>query len=207
MTHSARTLPVGYSDVAPGHVASVVTFLDMLSKPETAAVPLPQGVSLVRLINPDLDAYRALFRQVGSAWLWYSRLLMDDDKLRAILSRESVEVYVIKEKEEIGILELDFSEPEQCELAFLGLTAAVTGKGLGRAIMSKAIELAWSRPIARFWVHTCTFDHPSALNFYIRSGFRPYAFQVEIQKDPRLTGHLPPDAAPHIPLIRPLASA
>lgn len=204
MTHSDSTLPVGYSRVAPGHVASVVTSLEMLSKPETTTAPLPAGVTLVKLRNPELEAYRALFRQVGSAWLWYSRILMEDEKLRAILNRESVDVYVIKEKEEdIGILELDFSEPDACELAFLGLTPNTTGKGFGRAIMNQAIALAWSRPIKRFWVHTCTFDHPSALGFYIRSGFRPYAVQVEVQADPRLTGHLPADAAPHIPVIRP----
>jgi hypothetical protein len=50
-------------------------------------------------------------------------------------------------------------------------------------------------------VHTCSFDHPSAPAFYIRSGFRPYALQVEVLPDPRLTGHLPRTAAPRIPLI------
>ncbi|HEY1447300.1 MAG TPA: hypothetical protein VGF33_02075, partial [Caulobacteraceae bacterium] len=68
------------------------------------------------------------------------------------------------------------------------------------------IEEAWSRPIRRLWVHTCTFDHPSALGFYVRSGFAPYAFMVEVLPDPRLTGQLPPDAAPHVPLIRPDAA-
>ena len=204
MTSSARTLPPGYSDVAPGHVASVVTCLEMREKPQTPVVPLPDDIALVKLQEPDLAAYRALFRKVGSAWLWYSRLLMDDETLLAILRRESVDIYVIQQNgADIGMLELDFSEPGECELGFLGLTPDATGKGLGRAIMNKAIGFAWSRPIQRFWVHTCTFDHPSALGFYIRSGFQPYAFQVEVQKDPRLTGHLPPDAAPHIPLIRP----
>ena len=40
--------------------------------------------------------------------------------------------------------------------------------------MNRALELAWSRPISRVWVHTCTFDHPSALAFYQRSGFLPF---------------------------------
>lgn len=205
MTSSDRTLPVGYSDVAPGHVASVVTCLEMLNEPEKKGAALPAGVTLEKLQNPDLHDYRALFRKVGSAWLWYSRLLMSDEKLRAILNRESVDIYVIKaNQQEAGILELDFSEPGQCELSFLGLTPEATGKGLGRAVMNQAINLAWSRPIQRFWVHTCSFDHPSALGFYIRSGFRPYAVQVEVQADPRLTGHLPADAAPHIPVIRPV---
>jgi hypothetical protein len=69
--------------------------------------------------------------------------------------------------------------------------------------MNSATELAWSKPIRRFWVHTCTFDHPSALSFYLRSGFTPYAFRVEVQADPRLTGALPLTAAPHVPLIPP----
>ena len=58
--------------------------------------------------------------------------------------------------------------------------------------MNRAIERAWSRAprIGRFWVHTCTNDHPDALAFYIRSGFVPYARGVECYPDPRLEGLL-----------------
>ena len=68
--------------------------------------------------------------------------------------------------------------------------------------MHRAIALAWDDPrTTRFWLHTCNLDSPQALPFYIRSGFRPYRYAVEIQEDPRLAGLLPRDAAPHIPLI------
>lgn len=203
MSTASTSIALGYSDVPPGHVASVVTCLEMRSKPQQETLPLPEGITLAPLVNVDLIAYRALFRKIGAKWLWFSRLYMADDKLTAILNDPSVEAWVIRDgAEDIGMLELDFSEPGQCELVFLGLVEGTTGKGLGRAVMSRATERAFAKPIERFWVHTCTFDHPSALNFYIRSGFVPYAFQVEVQADPRLTGHLPADAAPHIPLIR-----
>ncbi|CAM7536263.1 GNAT family N-acetyltransferase [Phytobacter diazotrophicus] len=203
MSTASTSIALGYSDVPPGHVASVVTCLEMRSKPQQETLPLPEGITLAPLVNVDLVAYRALFRKIGAKWLWFSRLYMADDKLTAILNDPNVEAWVIRDgAEDIGMLELDFSEPGQCELVFLGLVEGTTGKGLGRAIMSRATERAFAKPIERFWVHTCTFDHPSALNFYIRSGFVPYAFQVEVQADPRLTGHLPDDAAPHIPLIR-----
>ncbi|SLK07796.1 Acetyltransferase (GNAT) domain-containing protein [Enterobacter sp. NFR05] len=203
MSTASTSIALGYSDVPPGHVASVVTCLEMRSKPQQETLPLPEGITLAPLVNVDLVAYRALFRKIGAKWLWFSRLYMADDKLTAILNDPNVEAWVIRDgAEDIGMLELDFSEPGQCELVFLGLVEGTTGKGLGRAIMSRATERAFAKPIERFWVHTCTFDHPSALNFYIRSGFVPYAFQVEVQADPRLTGHLPADAAPHIPLIR-----
>lgn len=203
MSTASTSIALGYSDVPPGHVASVVTCLEMRSKPQQETLPLPEGITLAPLVNMDLVAYRALFRKIGAKWLWFSRLYMADDKLTAILNDPNVEAWVIRDgAEDIGMLELDFSEPGQCELVFLGLVEGTTGKGLGRAIMSRATERAFAKPIERFWVHTCTFDHPSALNFYISSGFVPYAFQVEVQADPRLTGHLPADAAPHIPLIR-----
>lgn len=202
MSTANTTIALGYSDVPPGHVASVVTCLEMRAKPQQETLPLPDGISLEPLVDVDLVAYRALFRKIGARWLWFSRLYMADDKLNGILNDPNVEAWVIRDgAEEIGMLELDFSEPGQCELVFLGLVEGTTGKGLGRAIMSHATERAWAKPIERFWVHTCTFDHPSALGFYLRSGFVPYAFQVEVQADPRLTGHLPADAAPHIPLI------
>ncbi len=69
--------------------------------------------------------------------------------------------------------------------------------------MNKGITRAWSRPIRRLRVHTCTMDHPGALSFYIRTGFVPYRQQIEIADDPRLSGLVPETAAPHVPIIRP----
>ena len=66
-----------------------------------------------------------------------------------------------------------------------------------------SVALAWSRPIRRLWVHTCTLDAPEALPFYLRSGFAPYARKVEVYDDPRLAGVLPPAAAPQVPIITP----
>jgi GNAT superfamily N-acetyltransferase len=184
---------------------SVVTCLEMLDRPSSLSNErLPNGITLDALHRPDIAAYRALFRKIGADWLWYSRLIMSDAELSAILNDDRCEIFVARKGgEDIGLLELDFREPNVCELAFLGLDTGNTGKSLGRALMNKALALAWSRPIGRMWVHTCTFDHPSALTFYIRSGFKPYVVQVEVQPDPRLTGHLPLDAAPHVPIIRP----
>ena len=68
--------------------------------------------------------------------------------------------------------------------------------------MDQAITMAWARPISRFHVHTCTLDHPSALGFYIRSGFTPTKRMVEIADDPRLSGVMPETCAPQIPILR-----
>lgn len=194
----------GYSTVPAGHIATVVTCLEMTEKPESDPTKseFPEGITLESFDSAVLDDYRRLYRRVGEEWLWFSRLVMDDASLSAILHDSAVEVYVLRKNEmDIGILELDFRQSEECELVFFGLTPDVTGLGLGSHFINKAIELAWSKPVRRFWVHTCTFDHPAALKFYIRSGFKPFALEVEVKPDPRLSGHLAKTSAPHVPLI------
>ena len=87
------------------------------------------------------------------------------------------------------------------EIAFLGVVPNLLGKGAGRYLIGRALELAWSRGPRRLTVHTCTLDHPRALEFYLRSGFVPYARSVEIADDPRLVGLLPRTAAPQVPIL------
>ncbi|MBI6629260.1 GNAT family N-acetyltransferase [Pontibaca salina] len=193
----------GLHDVPPGKVAAVVTHLEMRRPP--ALRPAPTDLAIRRVTNPDLDWYRSLFRRVGGYdWLWFSRLNLDDDALRTIITDPNVEIWPIsKDGAEEGFLELDFRTRGTCELAFLALAPALIGTGTGRALMNYAITRAWARPISRFHVQTCTLDSPRALEFYRRSGFTPTRQQVEIADDPRLTGKLPLEAGPHVPLLRP----
>jgi GNAT superfamily N-acetyltransferase len=196
------TLPNGYSDVAPGQLAAVVTYLEMISqvpqRPERTTPPW----RLEHIQTPDPAWYRELFARIGTEWLWFSRLTMPIKDLQEILSDPLVEVYAVTINGYAeGLLELDFRTANQCELAFFGLTPALLGQGAGRWLMNRALELAWARPINRLWVHTCTHDHPEALAFYRRSGFVAYAFSVEVSQDPRLTGLAPRAAAAHVPLI------
>lgn len=194
-------LPDGYSDVAPGKIATVVTHLQMFERPHLRPEP-PEGWALRRVANPDLDWFRDLYRRVGEEWLWFSRLQMSDAQLASIIRAPGIDVYaLVHDGRDEGLLELDFRTFGDCELAFFGVTAKLIGRGGGRYLMNRALELAWSRPIKRFWVHTCTLDHPAALAFYQRSGFRPYRRQIEVADDPRLTGLAPREAAQHTPII------
>lgn len=197
-------LPKGYSDVAGGDLASVVTCLEMLDVPPPRAEHGGPPWQLRRIIEPEISWYRDLFRRVGAEWLWFSRLAMPADELNAILRSSDIEVYTLMiDGRDEGLLELDFRESGECELAFFGLSNDVQGRGAGRWLMNRALERAWARPIRRFWVHTCTHDHPCALAFYMRSGFRAYARRVEVAADPRLTGLAPRTVAAHIPMIEP----
>jgi GNAT superfamily N-acetyltransferase len=193
---------MSFSDVPVGKIAAVVTSLEMLQRPPPRPERDDLALTLARVPQPGLDWFRDLFRRAGEDWIWFSRLAMSDDQLAAIIHDPKVEVCVLTLGDtEAGLLELDFRAADECELSFIGLTAPFIGTGAGRFLMNRALALAWSRPIRRLWVHTCTFDHPGALAFYLRSGFRPFRLQVEIADDPRRTGLAPRTAAPHVPLI------
>ena len=199
----------GLHDVPPGKLAAVVTHLEMRAPATERPVPAPEGCDLRRVGDPDPHWYRDLFTRVGALdWLWFSRLRLDAAALTAILSDPDTEVWALFRGDRAeGLLELDFRSPGACELAFLGVTPALIGTGAGRFLMNAAIARAWSRPIDRFHVHTCTLDHPQALDFYRRSGFVPTRQQIEIADDPRLSDGFPQTAGPHVPLLRSEAGA
>jgi GNAT superfamily N-acetyltransferase len=195
------TIPNGYHDVAPGKLPNVATYLEMTQRPEPKTDP-PVDCSLVGMPDPDPGWYRSLFARVGEPWLWSSRLAMDASELRRVLRDPHVRVFAIRSAgEDVGLLELDFRVEGECEIAFFGLVESAVGTGTGRWMMNRALEEAWTGSVRRIIVHTCNLDHPAALAFYVRSGFKPYKRQVEIYDDPRAIGLQPETAAPGVPLL------
>lgn len=194
---TSRFLPVG-----PGEIAAVVTHLEMRTRPRPRPLK-PSPLRLKRWAAPGIDKYRQLYRRVGEPWLWFSRLVMADDALAAILRDPAVEIFAVLDPKgiEVGLLELDFREAGQCEIAFFGLIPALTGQGFGGWLMGQALGIAWRGGIERLWVHTCTLDDPRALGFYIAQGFAPIGREIELLPDPRLNGVIPRECAPHVPLI------
>ncbi len=193
---------MGLLPVANDHLATIVTALEMRERPRPRPVP-PSPFRLVHWPAPDSDKYRTLFRRVGGPWLWFSRLVMEEARLRAILDDPQVAVHAVVDRAgvEVGMLELDFREAATCELSYVGLVPEITGKGHGGWLMAQALAFAWRKGVTRVWVHTCTLDHPAALGFYRRHGFVPYKRTIETFPDPRLIGVLPPEAAPHVPCL------
>ena len=192
---------MSYDALSGGELAAVVTCLEMRERP-TGEVPA-SPLRLHRIEQPDIDAYRELFRLVGAPWLWFSRLVMSDDQLAAIVRHPQLNLYAVVDGTDrrVGMLELDFREPGECELAFIGLVPELSGQGHGRWLLAEAVNRAWRYDVDRVHVHTCTLDHPAALAAYRRAGFIACKRAIERFPDPRLLGFLPKTAAPQIPLL------
>lgn len=192
---------MSYTPVSDGELAAVVTYLEIREPPSVAVPPSP--LSLKRVPVPQPEHYRELFRLIGAPWLWFSRLIMDDAHLASIIQHPKVELYSVIDEHgrEVGMLELDFREPHECELAFIGLIPELSGQGHGKWLLAEAVHRGWREDVDRIHVHTCSLDHPAALGAYRRAGFVPFRRAIERFPDPRLLGILPEDCAPQIPVI------
>jgi GNAT superfamily N-acetyltransferase len=164
-------------------LTSTVTYLEMLERPvDTGPLLAPRPrVTIVRAVSPTISFYRYLYDTVGAPWRWIDRRKMSDAALSAIVQDARVEVFVLYDDGvPAGYVELDLREMPDIELAYMGLVPDFIGKGLGSYLLRWAIAEAWSRSPARFWVHTCTLDHPGALPLYERVGFVRYKTETEI---------------------------
>ena len=184
--------------VPVGHVAAVVTYLEMEAPPAAVEV-LEPVLRMERWAGVDPDRYRALFRRVGSRWLWFSRLTMSDSELAAKIA--DVHAVLGPDGADAGFIELDFRMAGLCTIRFLGLVPELAGQGHGRWLFAETLRRAWAPGIERVQVHTCSLDHPAALPAYLRAGFVARRRAFESFPDPRLAGLLPRDAAPQIPLL------
>ena len=188
----------GFTHLPAGHVGAVVTFLEMTARPDPGPVP-ESPLRLEQWAEVSPARYRALFRQVGARWLWYSRLAMDEAALAAAIAE--VHAVIDASGEAVGLVELDFREAGTCFIRFLGLAPELAGRGHGRWLFAETLRLVWREGVEKVTVHTCSLDHPAALPAYLRAGFVATGRAFESFPDPRLAGHLPRDAAPQVPIV------
>jgi GNAT superfamily N-acetyltransferase len=153
--------------------AAVRTYLEMTDPSQLAADPagLP-GLTLVRERECPPPLWRRLYAEVGREYQWVDRLGWTDDEIRGYLGDPDVELWILREgTETAGYFELRRDTDGGVEIAYFGLLPAFIGRGFGRYLLSAAVRRGWALGASRVWVHTSSFDHPSALPNYLARGF------------------------------------
>lgn len=152
------------------------TYLQMTSPAALrGSAPPPHGVTLRREQPCDVATYRALYAGVGVAHHWIDRLAWSDETLAHHLGQPTVAVWILREHGTIGgYFELVGHDDGSVEISYLGLLPGMHGRGLGRHLLTQAVEEGWALGATRVWLHTCTLDGPAALPNYLARGFTPY---------------------------------
>lgn len=125
----------------------------------------------------------------------YLEKAFDISKLQDELSNKDSSFYFLYADEELaGYLKLneykaqtDICDPKSIEIERIYVKKEFQGKGLGRTLMNKAIDVAWTRKKLYIWLGVWE-KNVSALQFYKSNGFyligkHPFLMGEEEQTD------------------------
>ncbi|HVT53543.1 MAG TPA: GNAT family acetyltransferase [Dongiaceae bacterium] len=200
-TVMGRWLDKGDVDLSSAEIDVIVTYMEMTAQPTRPSIPLPPGKhALLRVEEPTIQFYRFLYNTVGEEWLWTDRRRMSDAALLAEIRRPEVELYVLYSSgQPAGFVELDRRPKPAVSFNYFGLLGDFIGRGLGKYLLSWAVDQAWSYGPEKLIVDTCSLDHPRAIGEYQRAGFRPVRQVHKTMLDPRLEGYAPMHVIPRLP--------
>jgi GNAT superfamily N-acetyltransferase len=152
---------------------AVRTFLEMTDPAELQGASVPPAHAVLDRVEQCAPAlWRRLYTEVGREYLWVDRLAWTDDDITRYLSDPALELWVLRVADDTaGYFELRRHDEGAIEVAYFGLLPAFTGQGLGRFMLTKAVERAWALGADRVWLHTSSLDHSSALSNYLARGF------------------------------------
>ena len=125
-------------------VEVVRTYLELRSPSQLRASHIDDpAVKFLRRANIGVDHYRRLYRAVGDRWLWTDRNAWPDTRLADYLARPSVSVWeCVVGDQTAGFFELEQEESGDVEIAYFGLVEKFIGRGLGKAMLTRAVEEA-----------------------------------------------------------------
>lgn len=135
-----------------------------------------KGLEVIEAEIKEFRFNRYLYALVGEAWNWTDKLALTDDQWKEYAESSNLRTWVAYYKGSIaGYFELDTDSRLNVEIAYFGLAPKFIGQGFGGYLLSEAIKSAWEECKAkRVWVHTCSLDHPNALNNYQSCGLKIY---------------------------------
>jgi ribosomal protein S18 acetylase RimI-like enzyme len=118
-----------------------------------------------------------LYSFIGREWNWRDKLIWSDAEWERYVNSEELLTYAAYYEGALaGYFELLMLN-EEIEIAYFGLTPHFIGMKLGGPLLTNALESAWDLSPKRVWAHTCTLDHPAALQNYKARGMKIYKSQ------------------------------
>jgi ribosomal protein S18 acetylase RimI-like enzyme len=161
-------------------VEVVRTYLEIVGRDQFRPVRSElEGLRLEPVPACPPSFYRYLYRAVGEAYHWIDRREWSDEVIQRHLARPEIGLYVLYlAGAPVGWFELRRCEDGSQEIAYFGLLPEFQGRGLGRHLLTCAVEQAFARGGSRVWLHTCSLDHPAAIPNYEARGFRRFKTEV-----------------------------
>ena len=156
-------------------------FLEMKSACSLKVKSESKGLHLYECEIKQFQVNRFLYQFVGEAWQWIDKLSWSDEQWQAYAENDNLRTWIAYyQGSPAGYYELQQQVGSNVEIAYFGLAPKFIGQGFGGYLLSQAIKSAWAwQGTQRVWVHTCTLDHPSALQNYQARGMEIYRVETD----------------------------
>lgn len=161
-------------------MSEVITYyLEMHSPADLVLKKTPKKLMILECEIKQFRLNRFLYQWVGEAWQWTGKLKWSDEVWQAYAENDNLRTWVAYVKgSPAGYYELQKQAGGDVEIAYFGLAPNFIGQGIGGALLAEAIQSAWGwEGTKRVWVHTCSLDHPSALQNYKSRGMKVYKIE------------------------------
>ncbi len=158
-------------------MTKVITYyLEQTSSEEICGKPQIDGFLITEAKVKQYQYNRFFYESVGADWAWQDKLKWDISEWKQYAERDTLHLFVgYYQGSPAGYYELEEQAEGNVEISYFGLMPAFIGKGLGGYLLTNALENAWMLAgTTRVWVHTCSLDHPGALQNYKARGMKVY---------------------------------
>lgn len=151
-------------------------YLEMCCPSHLKAKPPLDNLDIKECKIKQFQFNRFLYGLVGHAWQWTDKLDWSDTQWEAYVNDAGLRTWVAyTQGTPAGYYELQCGDQGSVQITYFGLASGFIGLGYGGYLLSHAIQSAWKTPgTQRVWVHTCSLDHPSALQNYQARGMKIY---------------------------------
>ncbi len=152
------------------------TYLEMRDRSELRGAKLADPlIRIEEQTDYSIELFRFLYVEVGKNYHWVDRLPWTDEQITDYLTQPEISLWLMTyADEQAGYFELRKYEDGSTEIAYFGLIGKFIGRGLGKHLLTCAVEQAWADGANRVWLHTCTLDDQAAMPNYLKRGFKPF---------------------------------
>jgi GNAT superfamily N-acetyltransferase len=153
-----------------------VWFLEMLDPSELRPPSrVSAAIEVRQACIPCVALNYYFYCTIGKPWNWTDRFRWTSQQWRDYVLDARVETWIgYVEGTPAGYAEIQRESDGNVSIESFGLIPQFVGQGIGGHFLTEVIRIAWRKQARRVWLHTCSFDHPSALRNYQARGLRLY---------------------------------
>lgn len=146
-----------------------------------------EGLRIVCAQPEDAEVYRSLYHDVGKGHLWGARRRWLTHDFANRIAGDRVHVWLAKMNDApVGFVELcEQTKEHTVQIVFLGVSPRFQGRGIGKYLLSYAINEAWELNPESVRLLTRSYDGEHALRNYLKRGFTISKVRSEVVGFPK----------------------